>query len=163
MAENPKPKNFKDWSFMLIMTWGGLGLLPKAPGTFGTLGGVMIFALLVPLKANNLFWLLGLAAFLTVVCGLMGGWMEGFFQREDPPPVVIDEVAGYLVSAVVLVPANPLYVGILAFVFFRFFDILKPFPIKHLERIPSGWGVVLDDIGAGIMAALVLNGIFYFV
>lgn len=163
MAENPKPKNLKDWSFMLIMTWGGLGLFPKAPGTFGTLGGVMIYGILVALKADNLFWLLAIAAFLTVVCGLLGNWMVDFFQQDDPPPVVIDEVAGYLVTATVLVPANPLYVGILAFVFFRFFDILKPFPIKHLERIPSGWGVALDDIGAGIMAALVLNGIFYFV
>jgi len=88
------------------------------------------------------------------------GVTERILGRDDPSEVVIDEVAGFLLT-VYLLPLSWRSIA-LGFIMFRFFDILKPFPIKRLERIGGGTGIVLDDLGAGVYAALSINFLFVF-
>jgi len=137
----------------LIYTGLGLGLSPKAPGTCGTLLGVPLFWL-----AGDELWPVQ-AALWAFVFGL-GWWAAERAERElgvhDSPQVVIDEVAGYL-TTVFLAPNRPA-TWILGFVLFRFFDILKPWPVSWADRrLAGGFGVMADDILAGLYAWLVLR------
>jgi phosphatidylglycerophosphatase A len=137
----------------LVYTGLGLGLSPKAPGTCGTLLGVPLFWLV-----GNKPWLIQ-AALLALVFSL-GWWAAGRAEKElgvhDSPQVVIDEVAGYL-TAVFMAPNQPA-VWILGFVLFRFFDIFKPWPVSWADRsLLGGFGVMADDILAGLYAWLVLR------
>lgn len=130
------------------------GYLPGAPGTWATL------LVGVPLCVG--FKWLGEPAFLLAWVGtlalsvLSSGFVERQLQEKDPSFVVIDEVAG-LLTAMVLVPDSvPHILG--ACVFFRLFDILKPYPIRWIERrIPGGWGITLDDVLAGLYANLCVH------
>ena len=137
---------------LVLSTWFGAGLVPKAPGTFGTLAGLPL--VLIINYFGSLYKALFLFAFVFLAiwasdrsCRLMG--------REDPSEVVIDEVAGYLL-ALFLVPSSWLAIS-LGFLLFRGFDIWKPFPIKRLEAIKGGPGIVLDDLMAGLYANMVLR------
>ena len=137
----------------LIYTGLGLGLAPKAPGTFGTLLGVPLFCLVgdEPWPVQAALWAL--------VFGL-GWWSARRAEQElglhDSPQVGIDEVAGYL-TTVFLAPNRPI-TWILGFVLFRFFDILKPWPVNWADRwLPGGFGVMADDVLAGLYAWLVLR------
>ncbi|MDR2725659.1 MAG: phosphatidylglycerophosphatase A [Candidatus Adiutrix sp.] len=137
----------------LIYTGLGLGLSPKAPGTCGTLLGV------------PLFWLAGdepwpVQAGLWILVFSLGWWAARRAETElgvhDSPQVVIDEVAGYL-TTVFLAPNGPA-TWILGFALFRFFDILKPWPVGWADRcLPGGFGVMADDILAGLYAWLFLR------
>jgi phosphatidylglycerophosphatase A len=134
------------------------GLSPFAPGTAGTVVGVLLYWCMKGLSPSW-YALLMLAVFL------LGTWAadraEVLLGRKDSPSIVIDEIAGYLV-AMFLVPAG-LWYAAAGFFLFRFFDIMKPFPLRRLEKIPGGLGVMLDDIGAGIYTNLVLQAaVFYF-
>ena len=86
--------------------------------------------------------------------------MEGLTGRNDPSEVVIDEVAGFFAATFFLPPS--LLVMALGFVLFRFFDILKPYPIRRLEALKGGWGIVMDDLLAGLYANLGLRIILFF-
>ncbi len=146
----------------LIVTGGGLGLLPRAPGTWGSLGALPLTWVLHGLGG---IWLVVLA---TGVIFAVGVWATSVYLgggQDDPSEVVIDEIAGQMIAlwplswgltvAVVdpwLFPW-PGWVG--AFVMFRFFDIVKPPPINWLDR-PGSWGVMLDDVAAGAIAAIVV-------
>lgn len=141
---------------MAAATGGGLGKLPVAPGTFGTLAGIpfiLFFSWAGP----------GFAVFGTVLLIVAAVWIsdeaEIIMGQKDPGCIVIDEVAGYVVAmAGMPVSALSLVAGFLAF---RFFDILKPFPVKLFEeRFKGGAGVVLDDIVAGLYGAVVLRIFF---
>ncbi|MBI5468895.1 MAG: phosphatidylglycerophosphatase A [Deltaproteobacteria bacterium] len=126
------------------------GYLPKMPGTFGTLWGVPLAYL------SSRMPLLGQAAFTLAVC-LASVYIAGreceSTREKDPSRIVIDEAAGYLVSFF-LMPFT-LFNVILVFILFRFFDILKPYPIGVIDRgAGGGTGVVLDDIGAGVYAGV---------
>jgi phosphatidylglycerophosphatase A len=137
----------------LIYTGLGLGLAPKAPGTCGTLLGLPLFWL-----AGDQSW--PVQAGLWVLVFALGWWAAAKAEAElgvhDSPQVVIDEVAGYL-TAVFLAPNRPA-VWILGFILFRFFDILKPWPVNWADRrLPGGFGVMADDILAGLYAWLVLR------
>ena len=142
------------WSIRrLIYTGLGLGLAPKAPGTFGTILGLPLYWLF-----SGLSWPWYLLASLSIF--LVGWWAsqkaEIDLGRHDAPEVVIDEVAGYLVT-MILVPIS-LSAMALGFVFFRFFDILKPWPVSWADKkVPGALGVMLDDILAGIYACLSLH------
>ena len=148
----------------MILTFLGVGRIPWAPGTMGSLA-----ALLVGFVCWNscpdafrtvLFPSLALlASFGCVVCGSR---IELIFGRKDPGAVVIDEVAGQYV-ALSAIPFTVMdtqlantALWLLAFLLFRLFDILKPLGIRRLETFPAGWGVLLDDIAAGAGAALLL-------
>ncbi len=80
--------------------------------------------------------------------------------KSDPSEVVIDELAGQWFALIAL--PHTIGYGIAAFVLFRIFDIFKPPPIKQLERLPGGWGVMLDDVAAGVMTCTILNGFLYY-
>jgi phosphatidylglycerophosphatase A len=123
------------------------------PGTFGTLWGVLLAWLLLPLG-----WPIYLSVtFVLIVAAIWSAIQyEKITLRHDPQEIVIDEVVGYLVT-MIAVPATgkALLAG---FISFRFFDIVKPFPIGWVDRkIPGGWGTVLDDLLAGIFASIVLQ------
>lgn len=137
---------------LLLSSWFGVGRLPKAPGTFGSVAA---------LPAVLLMGVLGPMAGAVFLVGFMGlairaaGVTEQVLGQKDPGVIVVDEVAGMLFALYLL----PVTWGFLAggFFLFRLFDIAKPFPIRRLERIPGGTGVVLDDAVAGIYANLVLR------
>ena len=131
----------------------GLGRMPYMPGTFGTLAGIPIFWALSHLPV----WGYGLAvAALFCAAAWVSGQADVYLGRHDHPGIVIDEVAGFLVTMLGL-PATWLNI-ILGFVLFRVFDILKPWPCRLIDREwQGGWGVVLDDLAAGIFSGLVLQ------
>ena len=136
----------------------GSGLAPRAPGTAGTLVGVIVYVLLTP-ASNWLYWL------ITAVLFVLGIFICGYSARrlgvEDPGEVNWDEVVGYLITMAImphalLVPGGWLWVA-LGFALFRAFDIFKPWPIRWFDRnIGGGFGIMLDDLIAAIPAAAVL-------
>lgn len=134
-------------------TFFGLGLSPFAPGTFGTLGGVLI-AWLLRDAGSFLLWIGVTAVALYVVGRLVAPWAERT-AGKDPGFYVIDEVIGYLVTIAWVGGPSPLALFV-AFVVFRFFDILKPPPVKRFERIPGGDGILLDDVVAGVYGLMVM-------
>jgi phosphatidylglycerophosphatase A len=126
----------------------GLGRLP-ASGTVGSAAGLAGYLLLPPDAAVQ-------AAVILAVCGL-GVWASRpspGSAGHDPSYVVIDEAAGMLIAAFLL-PREPLWLG-LAFLGFRLLDIGKWFPMKQLERLPGGWGIMADDVAAGLLTRLAL-------
>jgi len=136
----------------------GLGYAPLAPGTFGALAGAAIFAA-VRLFAPTHETLI-LAAALLLACALSiwaGPWAEERFGRKDPKHFVLDETVGYLL-VVLLFPGRPFWSTLIAaFITARLFDVIKPPPARWLERLPHGWGVLLDDLAASLYAALTLH------
>ncbi|MGH9758436.1 MAG: phosphatidylglycerophosphatase A family protein, partial [Candidatus Acidiferrales bacterium] len=164
---------------IFIATAGGLGRLPKAPGTWGSLLGVAFAAFnfwqsgwtlrLAPPPANgswqdplphaNYFlWQLLIA----IVVSLFGVWAAqraaDYWREKDPQKIVIDEVSGQSIAYLGLLTAGPVagywkYL-LLGFILFRVFDIWKPFPVRQAESLPGGWGIMADDWLAGIYAAL---------
>lgn len=135
---------------MFLATSGGLGLSPKAPGTFGTLGGVAI-AWALRGTDSYLLWILLAAAGLYAVGRSLGDWAEERAGGKDPQFFVLDEVVGYLVT-VAWMRGPSLLTLLMAFLFFRLFDITKPPPTRRLERAGGGDGIMLDDVMAGVYA-----------
>lgn len=139
--------------FVLFLATGcGLGWIPFAPGTFGSLGGLVLVYGLLQLPVWG--YVLGEMAFIAVgiwICTRAGQLMG----RLDPPSVVWDEIAAFPI-VFAAIPFNP-WTAVLGFIWFRVFDIAKPFPINRLERLPRGWGVMSDDLMAGVYAALALR------
>ena len=135
------------------------GLSPVAPGTVGTLVGVIL--LFISFKINLITRVNFPFAFLVVLASVAIAQLaqERIYQEKDASEIVIDEIAGYCL-AMYLLPINML---IPAFVLFRIFDILKPKPIDQLEKFRGGLGVVLDDLGAGVITAVLLHFILLFV
>jgi phosphatidylglycerophosphatase A len=144
-----------------LATVGRLGERLPAPGTtVGSLVGAVLFAGTAALAGKGLvpasvIGLLVLCPLSVWACGA-----EATRRGEtDPGPVVLDEVAGQWLALAVLVVARPGAPGagtlIGSFFLFRFFDVLKPWPIRRLERLPGGWGIVADDLAAGLAAGLV--------
>lgn len=138
---------------MFIATGAYSGYLPKAPGTWGSVLGVGLW-----FGLRNL----ALAPYLALVAGLFvigtacAGSAEKIMDAPDPGLVVIDEVVGQLL-ALAAAPHHPL-AALFAFLLFRFFDILKPYPVGWLDQhIHGGLGIMLDDIVAGMYALLVLQ------
>ena len=144
--------------WVLLAAWGPCGFSPFAPGTVGTLGAVPLAWAL-----SRLGWpaYLGATALLLVLGVVAAGRAGRHWGVVDASPIVIDEVVGYLLT-VALVPFS-WTTALLGFLLFRLFDILKPWPVSALDRIKSGLGVMLDDVGAGVLAwvalQLVLRGI----
>ncbi|MEP7274616.1 MAG: phosphatidylglycerophosphatase A, partial [Acidobacteriota bacterium] len=145
----------------------GLGFIPVAPGTFGSLLGVAIcYALIETLKFEPHLLLNAIIA-VSVAVALIGTWAsnraERILVRKDASQIVIDEVCGQLIAYVFVAPALQRVTGdwrialAVGFVLFRLFDIFKPWPIRRLESLGSGVGVMADDVLAGIYAAVVLS------
>jgi phosphatidylglycerophosphatase A len=136
-----------------IATAGYIGYLPKAPGTFGSLIGCLIYPVMPLLPKAVVF--LGLIGFF-FFSAWIAGKAEKILHAKDPGCIVIDEIVGMAVTYFAL-PFSA-FIGIAGFVIFRFFDILKPYPIKLFEqKCPGGIGVVIDDVIAGIFSNIVLQ------
>ncbi|WP_293393527.1 phosphatidylglycerophosphatase A [Nevskia sp.] len=140
----------------------GSGLMPKGPGTAGTVVGIPVFLAMMHLS-------LPVFAALTVLLSIFGCWVCGESARRlgvhDYGGIVFDEIVGYVIAAAPLLPVlalnrHGLWPGLLAaFVLFRIFDIWKPWPISWLDaRMQGGIGIMVDDLVAGVFAAAVLWG-----
>ncbi len=140
---------------ILWATFFGIGHIPVAPGTWASLVTVVIAYLAAPYLQSPLS--LPLAALATFLTGIPAARQaEIRFRKKDPRFCVIDEVAGQLVSLILLPHTVACYAG--SFLLFRFFDILKPFPVKQSESLPHGMGIMTDDILAGGYALVLLHG-----
>ncbi len=131
----------------------GSGLLPKAPGTWGTLVAIPVWYLLAQLSLE--YYLI-----TTAVLFVIGVWLCGASSKKlgvhDHGGIVWDEFCGYFVTMIAL-PAT-WYWALGGFVLFRFFDIIKPWPIKWLDKkVKGGFGIMVDDLIAGVFAAIILN------
>ncbi len=137
-----------------VATVAGAGYFPVAPGTVGSAVAVVLVAVLdaIPLTHVGHVALLALLVALIFFLGVWAaGQSEKFFGRTDPSHVVIDEVAGQMV-AFLLVPHASWKLLLAGFALFRFFDVTKPFPAGRAERLPGGWGIMVDDVVAGAYA-----------
>lgn len=142
-----------DRLLMFIATGGGSGYLPKAPGTWGTLVGLMLWW---PLAGLSLTAYLAVVAALFLVGVASAGAAEKILDRGDPGVVVIDEIVGVLI-ALTAAPLHPA-AALVGFALFRLFDIAKPFPVGWVDRhLHGGLGIMLDDVAAGLYALLVLH------
>jgi phosphatidylglycerophosphatase A len=137
-----------------IGTFFGAGLLKPGPGTYGSISAVLLWYAAAHLLHPAPFALaIGtlIAAFLATLIGIPAATIVAHESgREDPGHVVIDEVAGQLI-ALIAIPADWQHAA-LSLLLFRFFDILKPPPVRQLERLHGGTGIMLDDVGAGLFA-----------
>jgi phosphatidylglycerophosphatase A len=141
---------------VLLATCAGLGYFPLWSGTVGSLAGVLLGYLL--LRAGLPVWSLAVAA---AVGFWPGCWAAGVVERHsaktDPSEVVIDEVFGQWLALAAIDPLRWEHWAA-AFLLFRFFDVVKPYPIRRLERLPGGYGVLADDAAAGLCAMIVVAG-----
>jgi phosphatidylglycerophosphatase A len=133
----------------ILATFFGIGLFPAAPGTLASAVAAMAYMTVLHGLAWPLYLLL--LAFLFFAGTAASAVHAASLGRPDPGRIVVDEVCGQLL-ALAFLPAAWVPV-IVSFVLFRFFDILKPWPIRRLEKLPGGWGIMADDIGAGLAAA----------
>ncbi len=155
MASSPENWSLRDPA-VLIATGFGVGLLPKAPGTWGSLFALPVAWLIFEASGRA-----GLAAAAVLVFAV-GVWASGVcvnrLGNEDPKQVVIDEIAGQWLVLLVVTPGWPAYM--LGFALFRAFDILKPWPVSWADReIKGGLGIMLDDVLAAGYAAAALYAI----
>jgi phosphatidylglycerophosphatase A len=147
-----------DRFFLFLAAGFGAGYSPIAPGTAGTLVAIPIYFFLsfIPSPLYEL---------TIITFFFLSSWISEKAQREwgrrDHPRIVIDEIVGFLITMLWL-PKTILFI-ILGFFVFRFFDIIKPPPIRFLERMKGGYGVVLDDVMAGIYANIVLQFVHLFI
>ncbi len=165
--ERPQKKTFLDY-FALAVTTFGVGYLPLAPGTWGSMVGVGIYLLFGFFK-DSVFSGLGSQGwsaaqisawihaanlvFFLLFC-LLGIWASSratkLFKNKDPQQAVVDEVIGQLITFLFIPFASAWYFVLAGFVLFRLFDIWKPYPIDSLQNLPAGIGVCADDILAGV-------------
>jgi phosphatidylglycerophosphatase A len=140
-----------------VATFFGVGFLRPGPGTYGSVATILLWLGGAALLHHNTLHVLIatlIALALVVAVGIPASTrVARESQRKDPGFVVIDEVAGQLVALLALTPDWPH--AILALILFRFFDILKPPPIRRLESLPEGTGIVVDDLAAGVYALLI--------
>ncbi|MEO5823330.1 MAG: phosphatidylglycerophosphatase A [Vicinamibacteraceae bacterium] len=142
---------------VLVATVAGIGFVPFAPGTFGSIPGL---ALAIGLRQVAPWWAEGAALILLFAAGVWAASSaETYFGRIDPGPVVIDEVVGMLVTTLFL-PLS-LTGWLVAFLVFRVCDVIKPFPAGRAERLPGGYGVMCDDVLAGIWGYAIMRGLLW--
>ena len=153
----------------LVSTCFYVGCAPGAPGTYGSLAAVAIALVLLQFDspATAGIVLLGLAALLTFVGARLGSWAESYYGKTDPSQFVLDEVVGCFAALgpvlMIFPDANLLPKIGLPFLFFRVFDVIKPFPAGKAELVPGGWGIMLDDLVAACYAvAASVAGILLF-
>jgi phosphatidylglycerophosphatase A len=136
-------------TLLFFVSCGFIGYLPFAPGTFASaFGGLLLYLFPFSSLTNNLIFV----ATLLVVSVVLVNWFDS--EKEDPGYIVIDELVGMYVT---MAGHRPTIGNVVAgFILFRVFDILKPFPISKAEGLKKGYGVVADDVAAGIFANLAL-------
>ena len=172
-VEKRKPSGIVDY-LALALTTVGVGYIPGAPGTYGSVVGVAIYAGISWIETNGtahgvslgirieqinaIHWAVN-AVLLTIFC-LAGIWASGrtapIFGNSDPSQAVVDEVMGQFVTFLFIPFGLPWPFILAGFLLFRLFDIWKPFPIRDLEVLPGGLGICADDIVAGVYAGICL-------
>jgi phosphatidylglycerophosphatase A len=167
-------KSPSDYLALAFATWG-VGFLPGAPGTFGSVVGVGIY-LLMRLVSAQLFafattrgWSLLLLEplrmtfmlLLIAILSVIGVWAatrtEKLLGRKDPGAVVVDEVVGQMITFLFVPFSSGLWTILIGFLAFRLFDIWKPYPIRRLEALDAGLGIMADDVLAGAYAAILMS------
>ena len=133
--------------WVILAAWGPCGFAPIAPGTFGTLGAIPLFWALSfttwPVYVGVTLALLAVGVYAARRAG-------GHWGVVDASPIVIDEVVGYLVTMAFVPFSWP--AALAGFLLFRLFDVLKPWPASAFDRVKSGFGVMMDDVAAGVFA-----------
>ncbi|MBI2821252.1 MAG: phosphatidylglycerophosphatase A [Acidobacteria bacterium] len=149
------PSNLWFW----VATGLGLGLSPFAPGTVGALLG-LVLAYPVQHLSGQWFWIAYFGGLIVLVwVGVVSSsWLCRFLSVKDPPAAVIDEIAAQFLVTALVPPA--LESILISFLLSRLFDILKLFPCRRAEQLPEGWGVVTDDLIAGVYAVVVYHLVF---
>ncbi|MGH9833824.1 MAG: phosphatidylglycerophosphatase A family protein [Blastocatellia bacterium] len=168
-----KIESFADLVAVAVATGLGAGFIPFSPGTFGSIVGLLIAYGLISAFGSDALLLQNVIIAAGVVLAAIGIWSgeraEKVFDREDAGQIVIDEVCGQVISFAFIVPylakLGPAWRWwmIVGFVLFRAFDIFKPYPIGKLQDLSGGFGVMMDDVLAGIYAAVVLSLLLWFV
>ena len=148
----------KNWLIKFIATGFGAGSAPKMPGTFGSVLGVGVW-LVIQLAGNSWAWVVFAAAILPIIW--IAGAAERLWGRPDPPCVVIDEIVGMPVALAGI--ALDWRLVLTGFAAFRLFDVWKPFPIRQSQKLPGGWGIVVDDLLAGGFACAVTHAVAWVV
>ncbi|HEV3470941.1 MAG TPA: phosphatidylglycerophosphatase A [Pyrinomonadaceae bacterium] len=176
IAVPPSRRTAGDYLALGVATCG-VGFIPVAPGTWGSAVGVGVFAAVVWAFERALRWALSTdllvleqavwaaftAALLLVIVGvaLAGTWAatrcESLLRKKDPGAVVVDEVAGQLITFLFVPRGVGPWTLVMGFLAFRLFDIWKPYPINRLEALPAGLGVMADDVLAGAYAATLMS------
>jgi len=149
----------RDRAVLFISSGGSVGKIPFAPGTFGSVLGLPVCYCLTFVRVR-------IAILLTLLFVAFSIWIadraEKLLRSKDPGYIVIDEIAGLLVTFLGI-PFNLLN-GVAGFLIFRIMDILKPFPARMLEKkLPGGAGVVMDDVAAGLYSNLLLRAMAVFI
>jgi phosphatidylglycerophosphatase A len=149
-----------DWLAIALATAGGAGFIPKAPGTAGSIVGILIYLLIVGTPARPYYLHAIIFSFVVAI------WASSRVERlwgHDAQRIVIDEVVGQMITFGIAAgnPQVSAFEVAAGFGLFRLFDIVKPFPIRRLERFKGGLGIVADDVGAGLYALAALALIRY--
>lgn len=148
----------KTWLVKFLSTLGFVGYSPLAPGTVGTLLSIIPYFFLS--KLDPVYYIISVILII-ILSIIVSSASVGIFGSEDPKQVVADELCGFLVTMFLV---GPSFLNILlGFFLFRFFDITKPLPIRKIERLPGGFGIVLDDVAAGIYSCIVIHIILSFI
>ena len=137
----------------IVATFFGIGYLPLAPGTMASLFVTILYKYYLHLWNWPVY--LGFLVLIFIFGALTSSSYAETQKKEDPRSVVIDEVLGQLIVLFRMPPSWPLLIA--GFLLFRALDILKPFLIKKSENFPRGWGIMMDDVMAGVCAGIVIN------
>ena len=156
-----------DWFAVLIATGLGAGFIPFGPGTWGSIVGLLIAYELIKFFGSDAILLQNFLIAAGVISAALGLWAshraEKIFDRKDASQIVIDEVCGQIISFVFIAPymtslgQSWRWWMVVGFALFRAFDIFKPYPINRLQDLSGGFGVMMDDVLAGIYAAVLLS------
>jgi len=146
----------------LVSTFFGIGRMRPGPGTWGSAATVLLWAMIAYLSPSSLRTPIAIVLVLvTILLGIPAATQTARATgSKDPQFVVIDEVAGQLITLIAIPLSWKAFLA--GFVLFRVFDILKPPPVRQLERLPEGSGIVMDDVAAGIYAFLMIHILLHF-
>jgi phosphatidylglycerophosphatase A len=156
-----KSFGFSDRIAIAVATGAGAGYIPRAPGTAGAIEGVLIYLVMEALHLGSYF---PHAILFFLIIGTWSAYRVELFWGEDSQRIVVDEIVGQMIAfglAAGRYSLSAVYVFI-GFVLFRLFDIFKPYPLRRLEKLKWGIGVIADDVGAGMYALVVLTVIRHF-
>ena len=166
-ASSLKANGAMDYLSIFIATGFGSGFLPRSPGTYGSLVGLLIAYELISVYKSDVLMLQNSLIVAGLISAVVGIWAsiraERIFDKKDAGQIVIDEVCGQLITFVFIAPylvkvgPNLRWWMLAGFALFRFFDNFKIYPIKRMEALTGGLGVMMDDVIAGIYAAVVLS------
>ena len=154
-ASTPPPETERKtpWAWS-VASFFGVGLTKPGPGTWGSVAALLLWGAIAWLfhpTPNGLLVVVSIGVAISIAAGVPAATISARESgRHDPQFVVVDEVAGQWIA--LLGSSASLKHGLIALILFRLFDITKPFPVRQLEKLPEGWGIVFDDVAAGLYA-----------